>query len=584
MKNKLFRGIPVSPGIVITKAILYEEERFLAPIRESKGVIYEFKKFIAALQKTKKELQVIQQDFLRKTDALRAGILEAQILVLEDKTLLEGTKKLIKAGNTAESAVKETSDKILARLNRIEDDYLKARISDIKDVTNRLMGNLTYKLQTTKITKTKHVIISQDLTPSDIATLSDKVIGVATDLGSENSHTAIMARAIGIPAVMGLKEVTKSIHSGDTVIIDGNSGVLIVDPDEATLRTYEKKIKRFQQYGEELKDLITLPAETLDGNSIELSCNIDILEEIEGALNNNPSGIGLMRTEFIYLKNKKLPSEQEQYKTYDWASEKLRPRSIVIRTLDIGGDKLNTDLQFVEPNPFLGCRGIRYSLENKKLFITQLKAILRASKRGNVRILLPMVSELKELLLAKSYIEEAKAELRSTNTPFDEKVNIGVMIEVPSAALLAGPLAQESDFLSIGSNDLTQYTLACDRTNSKLASLFSHFQPAVFRLIKSTIEEAHSARKWVSCCGELAADPIAIPILIGLGIDELSVAPIRLLEVKKIIRGLSMKEAKEIADRIPGIETTEQMEKLTEEIKTKISVIKEVLKERGVKL
>ncbi|MDD5530818.1 MAG: phosphoenolpyruvate--protein phosphotransferase [bacterium] len=581
MRNKIIRGIPASPGIIITKAALYEEEKFFVPIRESKGKAYEISKFELAQQKTKEEILVIQQDFLKKTDASRARILEAQFLVLEDKTLIDGTIDLIKKGDTAEVALEQTTSKILSRLNKIEDEYLKARISDIKDVTDRLMRNLTYKPKKNTIMQTKHSIIAEELTPSEIASLSDNVIAIATDLGGENSHTAIMARAIGIPAVMGLKDATKLVNINDTVIIDGNQGVLIIDPDEATLRTYDKKIKRFQQYGKELKNLISLPAETLDGNSIDISCNIDVMEEVDLAIQNNSAGVGLLRTEFLYLTSKKIPNENEQYKIYNYIAEKIYPNSVVIRTLDIGGDKLTADLKFTESNPFLGCRGIRYSLTNKKLFIAQIKAILRASKKGNVRILLPMVSEVKELILAKFYIEIAKTELKNEKIAYDSNIGVGVMIEVPAAAIIARPLAQEADFLSIGSNDLFQYTLACDRTNPKVNCSYNPLQPAVFQLIKSTIEQAHKARKWVSCCGELAAEPIAIPILIGMGIDVLSVAPIRLLEVKKIVRSLSMKEAKEIATKALEIETITEMETFINEVIIKIPAIKEILKERG---
>ncbi|MDD2889157.1 MAG: phosphoenolpyruvate--protein phosphotransferase [bacterium] len=581
MRNKIIRGIPASPGIIITKAVLYEEEKFFVPIRESKGKAYEISKFELAQQKTKEEILVIQQDFLKKTDASRARILEAQFLVLEDKTLIDGTIDLIKKGDTAEAALEQTTSKILYRLNKIEDEYLKARISDIKDVTTRLMRNLTYKPKKSNIMQTKHSIIAEELTPSEIASLSDNVIAIATDLGGENSHTAIMARAIGMPAVMGLKEATKLVNMNDTVIIDGNQGVLIIDPDEATLRTYDKKIKRFQQYGKELKNLISLPAETLDGNSIDISCNIDVMEEVDLAIQNNSAGVGLLRTEFLYLTSKKIPNENEQYKIYNYIAEKMYPNSVVIRTLDIGGDKLTADLKFTESNPFLGCRGIRYSLANKKLFIAQIKAILRASQKGNVRILLPMVSEVKELILAKFYIEIAKTELKNEKIAYDPNIGVGVMIEVPAAAIVARPLAQEADFLSIGSNDLFQYTLACDRTNPKVNCSYNPLQPAVFQLIKSTIEQAHKSRKWVSCCGELAAEPIAIPILIGMGVDVLSVAPIRLLEVKKIVRSLSMKEAKEIATKALEIETITEMETFINEVIIKIPAIREILKERG---
>lgn len=579
MKNKLLRGIAASPGIVIAKAVPYKEEEFLITVREPETTDIEIRKFNRALKQTTKEIQQIKEDFLKKTDYYHAKIFDMQLLVLEDKTIIENTVNLIKKGKPAEQAVKEVVDKILMAFRKVEDEYLKARISDFKDVAARVLRNLTQKLPTNALfPKTKHVIIAQDLTPSDTATFSKGlVLGFATDSGGNTSHTAIMARALEIPAVVGLNKITKFIKTGDEVIIDGNRGVVIIDPDEATRRVYEDKIKRFQEYTKELEKLSELPAETLDGHSIELSYNIELPEEIESGIAHGAKGVGLMRTEFLYLKAPELPTEEEQYEIYKKLAQKVAPYSIIIRTLDLGGDKIFPSLDMKDANPFLGWRAIRCSLANKEMFKTQLRAILRAGKAGNVKMMFPMINSIEELKQAKSCVEKAKKELQREGLPYDADIEIGVMIEIPSAALMARSIAEEVDFLSIGSNDLVQYTLACDRTNPRVACLYNPFHPAVINLIRRTIEAGHAARVWVGLCGELGANPIAVPILIGLGIDELSVAPISILEVKKIIRSLSLDEAKTIAREISALETSEAVQKALNKMKKKFPAIEEII-------
>ncbi|MCK4353566.1 phosphoenolpyruvate--protein phosphotransferase [candidate division WOR-3 bacterium] len=631
MRNKLLRGIPASPGIVIAKAIPHEEERFFISTKRSKKTSSEINRFKNAREQTRKEIQLLREDFLKKTDSHHAMIFDAQLLVLEDKTLVDNTVSRIRKGESAEFAFKKVADKILLDFNKIEDEYLKARINDIKDVAFRILSNLTNppakaKWRAGKITasprarridklspKIKHIVIAQDLTPSETANFSNpsadgQVVGFATDFGGDTSHTAIMARALEIPAVVGLNEVTKFVNIGDEVVIDGNQGLVIIEPNESTRRVYERKIKHFQQYTKELKALSGLNCETLDGHSVELSCNIELPEEIDIGLAYGARGVGLMRTEFLYLKSDNPPSEDEQYEIYNAIAQKTYPNSLIIRTLDLGGDKLplgtgvcaeGTSLpdKWLRPaslvgtgqagafggkdaNPFLGWRAIRFSLSNKEFFSIQLKAILRANKHGNVKILFPLITNLNELRLAKSCLEEAKNELKKNGLPYDPNIEVGAMIEVPGAALLAPAIAKEADFLSIGSNDLTQYTLACDRTNPRVADLFNPFHPAVLRLIKYTIEAGHEARKWVGLCGELGANFLAVPILLGMGIDELSVAPIYILEIKKIVRALSMEEAKIIAKEVMLLETSEKVQNFIEKIRTKFPVIQKVMAER----
>ncbi len=593
MRNKLIRGMPGSPGIVIGKAVHYRSEKhaILIPINrkrvsraeglEVKG--NEVKKFESALNEVRCELELIRENFLSQTDEYHARILDAELLVLDDETLMKNTINRIKKGETALESFKGAMDQALKGFERVKDKYIRERVADIRDVAERVLHNLRGQSRKLPLRKEKHILIATDLVPSDTARLDKSmVMGFATDLGGETSHTSMMARALEIPAVVGLKEITKFIEPGEEVIIDGNHGVVVIDPDDRTRRAYEKRIREFQEYEKELLFLANLPCETIDGHAIELACNIEIPEELDAALTYGTSGIGLMRTEFLYLE--KLPKEEEQYKIYSSFAKKVHPNSLIIRTLDIGGDKLiGTGLNPVpisetrDANPFLGWRGIRFSLARRDIFITQLKAILRANKKGNVKLMFPMIEGIREVIEAKQCVEEAKKELAQEGKNPGRDMEIGVMIEVPSAALIAETIAREVDFFSIGSNDLTQYTLACDRGNLKVQDYYNPFHPAVLKLIKGTIDGAHSVRKWVGCCGEFGNHPVAIPILIGLGIDELSVAPLYLLEVKKIIRALSMEEARTIANKVLSLETEEEVKRYVGKIKETIPVIREIM-------
>ncbi len=587
MKNKLIRGIPASPGIVIGKAVRYGSEKLKgSKVQEFKGSTVkgdEVQKFESALDTVRRELELIREDFLSRTDEHHARILDAELLVLEDETLMKNTIDGIKKGASALESFKASMDQALKGFERVKDEYIRERVADIRDVAERILHSLKGQSRKLSLRKEKHILVATDLVPSDTAMLDKKIVtGFATDLGGETSHTSIMARALKIPAVVGLKEITKLIETGEEVIIDGNHGVVVIDPDERTRRAYEKRIREFQEYERELLSLANLPCETIDGHSIELACNIEIPEELDAALDYGASGVGLMRTEFLYLE--KLPGEEEQYKIYNSFAKKIYPHSLIIRTLDIGGDKLmgvglkpTPTSEIRDANPFLGWRGIRFSLGRRDIFIAQLKAILRANEKGNVKLLFPMIGGVREVLEAKSCVEEAKAQLSQKGKTYRKDIEIGVMIEVPSAALIAGAIAKEVDFLSIGSNDLTQYTLACDRGNTKVQDCYNPLHPAVLKLIKRTIDAAHSVRKWVGCCGELGNHPLAIPILIGLGIDELSVAPLYLLKVKKIIRALSMDEARIIANKVLSLETEEEVKKYVKKMKKKIPVIHEIM-------
>jgi phosphotransferase system enzyme I (PtsI) len=602
MRNKVIRGIPASPGIVMSKTLVYSSVGDMKPesLRETVGTKtpkstakadradFEIRKFEAALEEARREIEVIRDDFLRRTDDHHARILDAQLLVTEDATLLSGTIRRIREDNlTASRAFRKTVAEIVSAFSKIKDEYIKARVADIKDVSNRILHHLIGKRRHHLVQDFEHVIIAQDLSPSDTARLRKEIVtGFATDLGTSSSHTAIMARALGIPAVVGLGRITRSVKSGEEVIIDGNRGVVVIDPNEATRRVYEEKIQRFQKYEEELTSLTSLSCETLDGYSIELACNIELPEEVDNVVTHGADSIGLMRTEFLYLKSKKAPTENQQFKIYKDMADKVS--FLTVRTLDMGGDKVApvrhraaqvVETKLREMNPVLGWRGIRLSLGRKDLFILQLKAIIRANHRGNIRILLPMVQSVAEIRAAKACIHEASQELEKSGIPHGKNIEVGIMIEVPAASLIASALAKEVDFLSIGSNDLTQYTLACDRTNPRVSEIYNPLHPAVLKLIRHTIEASHAALKWVSCCGELASYPPAIPILIGLGIDELSVAPIYFLEVKKIIRSLSMDEVKAMASEITALDDEEAVRKYVDHIRQRLPVVKKIMEE-----
>ncbi|MBI4722834.1 MAG: phosphoenolpyruvate--protein phosphotransferase [Candidatus Stahlbacteria bacterium] len=612
---RMLRGIAASPGIVMSKAVVYDfmeviEGGQISPLKADRPLAekgkkpksksgkenYELSKFASALEKTKHELELIRADFMScevqpQIDDYHSRILDAQLLVLEDPTLINSTIDKIKIDNlTATQSFRKTTTEIMAGFKKVKNEYIRARVADIKDVTNRVLRNLKGQSQLSALQQVgakrksrfigdRHIVIAKDLSPSDTARLNKEIVsGFATELGGSTSHTAIMGRAIGIPAVVGISNITDSVKSGDEIIIDGNHGIVIIEPDESTRRIYEDRIHRFQVYEKELLSLTSLPCRTLDGHTVDLAYNIELPEEIDVALVFGASAIGLMRTEFIYLKKDALPSEEEQFEIYDSLAQKVN--SITIRTLDLGGDKLlPNDNRIKERNPALGWRGIRVSLAKRNIFNTQLKAIIRTNRHNNVRILLPMVQSLDEVKLAKSCIKKVAKRLAKTGIHYGENIEIGVMIEVPSAAIIASAIAKEVDFLSIGSNDLTQYMLACDRTNPMVAHIYNPLHPAVIKLIKHTVEVSHSARKWVSLCGELASYPPAIPILVGMGIDELSVAPIYLLEIKKIIRSLSKNETKAIAEEVSGINSEIEMKKYVNKIRNRFPVIEEIMSE-----
>jgi len=577
----ILRGIAASPGIAIGPAFFFEEKGILTERSEHPAVDIEneIKKFEEAIKKSKKELIRIKSNLVKKLGFSKANFLDVQILALEDPWMIDETLNKIRLENkNAIYAVTEIGKELISKFREINDPYLKERITDIKDITKRVIKNLRETNNKSIDFPEKIILVAEDLTPSDTAQLeNEKVLAFLTNLGGKTSHTAIMARALQIPAVVGLREITEKVYSGQKILVDGYTGVVIINPSEKTLKNYEKKKKHLKDLEKQLLGLADLPATTLDGFTIDLSANIEFSEDAKIAKKYGAKGIGLYRTEFLYITQNHLPEEEKQFQFYKEIVDQVYPEMVIIRTLDLGGDKLLPNTP-PELNPFLGWRAIRFLLKRQDIFRTQIRAILRASYKKTVRIMFPMISDINELREAKKILKDVSEELTKEGVTFDKNLEVGIMVEVPSCAILADEFAKEVDFFSIGTNDLTQYLLAVDRTNEKVASLFDHLHPAVLRTIKMIIESAHRQNKWVGICGEIAGDPLAIPVLIGLMVDELSCTPISIPEVKKVIRSLSLKEAKEIAKKCISFSTTDEVRKyLLDVINTKLTIVKEFI-------
>ena len=552
--EKVYRGIPVSAGVCRGKILVLGRhhasitKRALAD-EELPGEVNRLEK---ALLQTRQEIMEVQRKISAGMGAGEAGIFDAHLLVLEDRVLLDEVIRNIQEQKVnVEHAFHAVAEKYASALAAIEDEYLRERASDMRDVTSRVLNNLTGR-ETDDLRKLKEpaIIISHDLSPSVTAQLDRKtVLGFATDGGGKTSHTAIMARSLRIPAVVGLKNASQELETGQYALLDGFNGVIIINPTDQTLFEYGQIIKKQVSLEEKLKDIQAKPAVTLDGQRVILSANVEQVADVEEVRCNGAEGVGLFRTEFLFINRETLPTEEEQYQAYHKVATSLAPQPVVIRTLDLGGDKLLAHTHTTEEtNPFLGWRAIRYCLQERDVFRAQLRAILRASAAGNVKMMYPMISGLEELNQANERVEECKAELRAEKIAFDEKMEIGAMIEIPSAAMIADSLSKRLQFLSLGTNDLIQYTLAVDRMNEKVAHLYEPTHPAILRLIKTTVDAAHRNKIWVGVCGEMAGDPVLTALLLGLGVDELSATPSLVPPVKFLIRRLKTKEARDLAD------------------------------------
>jgi len=548
------RGIPVSPGVVIKQAFVLGSEDVRIPRRHfvDSNPEREAARFQEAVEATRAEIRATQQKVVSEvSDSSVPGIFAVHLAILEDERLLRNVTKLIRERNyAAEYALSRVLRPHLKRMQGLEDEYLRERASDFRDVERRLLKNLLGQSREELRTLTREVVIvARDLSPSQTANLDRaKVRGFATDAGGRTSHTAIVARALEIPAVVALGDITTDVSGGDWVIIDGNRGLVIVSPDQATIKKYEGREHEYHEIELHLAELRDLPAVTLDQQAVQLHGNIEFPEEVTVSLNGGAEGIGLYRTEFLYLGQMRQPTEREHFDAYMRAINLLGDRPLVIRTLDLGADKFPPDAGgFLERNPFLGSRSLRYCFQHPELLRTQLRAILRASAFGKVRILLPMVSTLQELRRAKEFVAHAKAELRAEGVAFADDLPLGVMIEVPSAALIADEMARECDFFSIGTNDLIQYTLAVDRGNPRVAELYSPAHPSILRLLKNVLEAGKKVGIEVAMCGEMSGDVDYTILLLGLGLRIFSVSPIMLPELKKLIRSVTIEQCEQIA-------------------------------------
>ncbi|MEW8956721.1 phosphoenolpyruvate--protein phosphotransferase [Clostridium sp.] len=533
----MIKGIAASRGYAIGNVVVKEEEELIISEELIEDIESEKEKLSKALELAKTQLLKIKEKALRDMGEEKAAVFDSHMMLLDDPEFTGAMEMEINNKVNALKAVDSVAKTFLMIFESMEDEYMRERAADIKDVSNRILLNVAGKMIGVEVQKENTIVVANDLTPSDTAQLDkSKVVAFLTNIGGRTSHSAIMARTLEIPAVVGLNDITSSVENGDLVIVDGIEGIVIINPDEATVKEYEAKREAFEKEKEELKKLIEVKTVTKNGKRIEVAGNIGKPEDVHKVLENGVDGIGLFRTEFLYMDRDDMPSEEEQFESYKYVLEKMEEKPVVIRTLDIGGDKHLSYLPLPqEMNPFLGYRAIRLCLDRKDIFKVQIRALLRASVFGNLKIMFPMISSLEEFMQAKNFVEECRAELKSEGKDVADKFELGIMVEIPAAAVMADELAKHVDFFSIGTNDLIQYTLAADRMSEKVSYLYNPMHPAVLRLIKMTIDGAHKEGKWVGMCGEMAGDETAIPTLVEYGLDEFSMSASSILRAKQLI-------------------------------------------------
>jgi phosphoenolpyruvate-protein phosphotransferase (PTS system enzyme I) len=566
----MFKGIPASLGIAIGKARLICKINIEIKETKTENIEAEIHRFTAALEIAKHQLQKIKIDALENIGSENASIFDAHILMLEDEELTASViNKITIDSCNAEYALNSIFDAYISLFEDMENEYIKERAMDIRDVRERLLGIMLQIDNTSNLNyvNEKSIIVTQELTPSDTAGMDkNNIIGIITKLGGSTSHSAIMARTLEIPAVVGVGANIDLIKNGDFLIIDGDSGFVIINPDEETVKTYNEKKNIIEKHKKELQIFKNNPTKTLDGKIYEIAANIGSPDDTSAALACGAEGIGLFRTEFLYMNSTSLPSEEDQFTAYRAALTKMKNKPVVIRTLDIGGDKKLPYLSIEEEmNPFLGYRAIRLCLDKKDIFITQLRALLRASIYGNLKIMFPMIANLEELTAAKTILENVKADLDYAGIPYSSNIEVGIMIEIPSAAIMTDILAKEVDFFSIGTNDLIQYTIAVDRMNEKVAYLYNPYNISVLRLIKLVIDNAHINNKWVGMCGEAAGDINLIPVLLGLGLDEFSMSSSSVLEARKLICSTTYEACRSLTDKVLALTSAITIKKCLED-------------------
>ena len=566
-ENIKLDGIAVSPGIVIGKARMVDRSKqkiiYQYLINESE-ISREVERFKRALELTKDQILSLKNHM---SDRIKehSFILDAHLMIVEDNMISDATVNIILEEKiNAEWALKKSIQKIRQIFNQIDYEYIRDRIKDVENVAERILRNLSGKEQESlsKINE-RVIVVAHDLSPADTSELNTSmVMGFITDVGGKTSHTAIMAQSLKIPAVLGLEKATGSIEDGKLLILDGYKGEVIINPDDDTIISYQEKAIYYENYISGILRLSHLPSETVDGYRMAVKANIEFLEEVVSAKDSGAEGIGLYRTEFLYLRNKGIPTENELFEDYKQVAELMAPSPVTIRTLDIGGDKIFPNKKpLTEANPALGLRAIRFCLKEQEIFKSQLRAILRASAHGNIRIMFPMISGIQEFVEAREILTLVMSDLDEENIAYDRDIKVGVMIEIPSAVVVADILAESADFFSIGTNDLIQYTLAIDRSNENVAYMYEPYHPAVIRMIMQIVKAAKNAGIEVSLCGEMASDPFCLPILLGMGIDELSLTAAGIPLLKKLIRSLSKEEAEKDLANILKLKTSEEVSK-----------------------
>lgn len=556
-------GIAASSGIAIAKAYRLVEPNLSFEKRTVTDVVKEIERFQASLETSKIELVAIQDKTKGELGADKAAIFEAHLLVLSDPELIVPIEENIKTNKVnAEQALIEVTDMFITMFEQMDNEYMKERAADIRDVTKRILSHLLgVQILNPSMISEEVVIVAEDLTPSDTAQLNRQFVkGFTTNIGGRTSHSAIMARSLEIPAVVGTKKATKEIENGDLIIVDGIKGEVHINPTPEMVDRFEKEQIRFEEQKVEWAKLIDEKTISADGHHVELGANIGTPQDLKGVLTNGGEAIGLYRTEFLYMGRNEIPTEEEQFESYKAVLEGMNGKRVVVRTLDIGGDKELPYLDLPkELNPFLGFRAIRLCLEEQDILRTQLRALLRASIYGNLNIMFPMIATLDEFRAAKSMLEEEKQKLLSEGIQVADHIELGIMVEIPSTAVLADQFAKEVDFFSIGTNDLIQYTMAADRMNERVSYLYQPYTPSILRLVKMVIDAAHKEGRWTGMCGEMAGDEMAIPLLLGLGLDEFSMSATSILKARSQILRLSKKEMEDLAEKALQMGTTSEV-------------------------